>query len=291
MFTQNLHAHGQFDDGKSTLEEMVLASKAAGLESIGLSVHSPLPYGGVWACPQDQLGAYIAEVRRLAQKYAGQIEVFLGIEWDVISKDVDLSPFDYVIGSVHHLPMNMRLPENCPPELAKRFAVDYPNVDESGEATARCLNGHFAGDADAYARAYFAEVKKVAAQEKAQIVGHFDLLTKFDEERRFFTPPTKAYTEAALDAMEALVRADKIFEVNTGAISRGYRSEPYPSRELLGALREMGGRVTISADTHHVSSVTCAYNLAERVIRESGFKEVFRLVRADGQPAFVPQKL
>lgn len=291
MFTQNLHAHGQFDDGKSTLEEMLLASKAAGLTSIGFSVHSPLPYGSVWACPQARLAEYMETVRALERKYTGEMEVFLGVEWDVISQDVDLSPFDYAIGSVHHLPLSMRLPENCPPELAAQFAVDYPSVDESADATARCLEGHFAGDADAYAKAYFAEVKKVAAQERAQIVGHFDLLTKFDEERRFFTPQTAVYMQAALDAMETLIKVGKIFEVNTGAISRGYRSEPYPSRELLGALHEMGGKVTISADTHHVSSVTCAFDLAERTIRECGFSQIWRLARVDGKPQFVPEKL
>ena len=291
MFTQNLHAHGQFDDGKSTLEEMLLASRKAGLTSLGFSVHCPLPYGSVWACAHSDLPAYIAEVRRLAEKYAGEIDVFLGTEWDVIAQDMDLSSFDYAIGSVHHLPLAMKLPENCPPELARQFAVDYPSVDESAEATARCLDGHFSGDTDAYAKAYFSEIKKVAQREEAGIVGHFDLLTKFDEQRRFFTPPTKAYMEAALDAMETLVKAGKIFEVNTGAISRGYRSEPYPSRELLCALYEMGGKVTISADTHHVSSVACAFDQAEKTIRECGFKEIWRLTRMHGKPEFVAETL
>jgi len=96
--------------------------------------------------------------------------------------------------------------------------------------------------------------------------------------------------KAALDAMEVLVRADKIFEVNTGAISRGYRSEPYPSRELLCALREMGGKVTISADTHHVSSVACAFDLAERTIRACGFREIWRLARVGAAPVFVAEE-
>ncbi len=291
MFTQNLHAHGQFDDGKSTLEEMLLASRAAGLESLGFSIHCPLPYGSDWACPQASLPAYIAEVRRLQEKYTGQIELFLGVEWDVIADDFDLSPFDYAIGSVHHLPQPMKLPENCPLELAKAFATDYPCVDESADATARCISGHFGGDADAYAKAYFTEIKKVAAKDGVGIVGHFDLLTKFDEQRRFFTPPTKVYMEAALDAMETLVKADKVFEINTGAISRGYRSEPYPSRELLCALSEMGGKITISADTHHVSSVACAFEQAEKIARACGFKEVFKLSRIDGRTAFISEKL
>jgi len=291
VFTQNLHAHGQFDDGKSTLEEMLLASKAAGLKSLGFSVHCPLPFGTDWACTDSSLPGYIAEVRRLKDKYADVMEVFLGIEWDVTAEAFDLSHFDYAIGSAHHLPQPMKLPENCPADLARQFTTDYPSVDDSADATARCLMGHFGGDRDAYAKAYFAEVKKVAAKDGAQIVGHFDLLTKFDEERSFFTPPTKAYMDAALDAMETLVRADKIFEINTGAISRGHRSAPYPSRELLCALREMGGRVTISADTHHVSSVACAFDLAEQAARACGFRELWRLARVDGTPVFIPEQL
>ena len=286
MIRQNLHMHSTWDDGKNSIEEMILASRAAGLSSVGVSVHAPLPYGTSWACPEGKLPAYIAEVRALREKYAGMIDVYLGIEWDAESQ-VSLEPYDYAIGSVHHVPMAMKLPENCPKELAAQFPIDYPTVDESAQATAKLLAGHFGGDADALAKAYFAQYEKVAAQEKAQIVGHLDLLTKFDEERGFFNPQSPVYRRAATDAMEMLVRAGKIFEVNTGAISRGYRSMPYPSRELLGALREMGGRVTVSADAHHVSGVTCAFDLAERLIRESGFKEIWVL---EGKH-FVPEAL
>ena len=72
------------------------------------------------------------------------------------------------------------------------------------------------------------ELEKVALEPETDIVGHFDLLTKFNERRCFFDEESPAYRRAALRAMEALVAAGKIFEVNTGAISRGYRSTPYP---------------------------------------------------------------
>ena len=153
MFTQNLHAHGQFDDGKSSIEEMILASKAAGLESLGLSIHCPLPYESVWACPKEKMEEYVRTVRCLQEKYAGSMEIFLGVEWDTIARDFDLSPFDYAIGSVHHLP------------LAGMAPAQYPSVDESVEATARSVETYFGGDADAFARAYFAEVKKVAQKD------------------------------------------------------------------------------------------------------------------------------
>ena len=271
MITQNLHMHSTWDDGRSTVEEMILASKAAGLTSVGFSVHAPMPIENCWACTEERLPGYIAEVRALAAKYAGEIGVYLGAEWDVVSGDMDLTAYDYVIGSAHQLP-----------------AAGWPSVDESAEATRRYLAEHFGGDADAAAEAYFEELAKVAANPLVDIAGHFDLITKFDEQHGFFNPRSARYQKAALAAMERLVRAGKIFEINTGAISRGYRTTPYPSRELLMLLREMGGRVTVSADCHHVSGVVCAFESAERLAKDCGFKEVWVL---DGRKNFVPKAL
>ena len=46
---QNLHAHSVFCDGKNTPEEMIRACLAAGMDSAGISIHSPLPFANGWA--------------------------------------------------------------------------------------------------------------------------------------------------------------------------------------------------------------------------------------------------
>lgn len=273
MFRQNLHAHSTYDDGKSTLREMIEASMAAGLTSVGFSVHSPLPYESGWSVDPDRLDAYIAELHVLRQAYAGRIEVFTGVEWDVLMK-TDLTRFDYAIGSVHHIPLEE------PP----------PCVDDKAQATLDVLHRHFGGDADAMAEYYFAQYDEVAAQEHVQIVGHVDLLTKFDEQTPIFNPAGRRYRNAALAAMEKLVRAGKIFEINTGAISRGYRTAPYPDRALLCALREMGGKITISADAHHVSGVACAFEAAGALARACGFQAAYALCRTTQGLQFLPQE-
>lgn len=270
MFYQNLHAHSTYDDGKATLREMIEASMAAGLRSVGISVHSPLPYESGWGVYADRLDEYVSEMHALTAEYAGRIEVFTGIEWDILT-DTDLSRFEYVIGSVHHMP----------------FGNPSPCVDYKAEATAEIIAGEYGGDADAMAEAYFAQYDAVAQRPEVDIVGHVDLLTKFDEQMGFFTPMTSRYKAAALSAMEKLVRAGKIFEINTGAISRGYRTTPYPDRELLCALREMGGRITISADAHHPSGVACAFNQAEKLARECGFTHAYTLDRTEKGCEFI----
>lgn len=262
MITQNLHMHSTWDDGKSSIEEMIMASRAAGLRSVGLSVHGPMPFENSWECPKERLGGYIAEVQAMKAKYAGVIDVYLGIEWDATAQDLDLSCYDYVIGSVHEIPV---------PGGGTRSA------DADPETTRAYIRDCFGGDADAAAESYFAELAKVAAKPEADIVGHFDLLTKFDEMHHFFDETSPRYRAAARAAMEGLVKAGKIFEVNTGAISRGYRTTPYPSAQWLKLLREMDGRVTVSADAHHTSGVACAFDQAEQMIKDAGFTEIWIL--------------
>ena len=269
MITQNLHMHSTWDDGSCTAEEMILASRAAGLTSVGLSVHCPMPLENTWQCPMERLGDYIAEMRMLKEKYAGCIDVYLGVDWDTTAQELDLSVFDYVIGSVHEIPV---------PGGGTR------SVDANPQATQAYLQDCFGGDADAAAEAYFGELAKVAQKPEAAIVGHFDLLTKFDETHHFFDENSLRYRAAAQKAMEGLVKAGKIFEVNTGAISRGYRTTPYPSVQWLSLLREMGGRVTVSADAHHVSGVVCAFDLAQKLIKDAGFAEIWVLQGSEFMP-------
>ena len=260
MIPQNLHTHTLWDDGSNGAEQMIRAAMAAGLSSIGLSAHCPMPFENDWECPRERLPAYMEQVYALREKYAGQIAVYMGIEWDAMAADADLTPFDYVIGSVHELPVDGHRSVDCDPETTMRY-----------------LSECFGGDADAAAEMFFAQYGAVAERAEVDIVGHFDLLTKYDEQYGFFRPDSPRYKKAALAAMEKLVAADKIFEVNTGAIGRGWRTTPYPSQPLLACLREMGGRVTISSDAHSTQGIVCAFDRAQELVRRCGFTEIWIL--------------
>jgi len=272
MITQNLHTHSTFDDGQNTMEEMVRAAISAGLHSLGFSVHTPAPDGCAWewAIAKERLPAYAQEARRLREAYRGRISVYHGAEWEMLSS-IPPDGFDYVIGSIHHI---------------VRGGEAY-SVDASAYVTADCLARAFGGDADAAVEAYFAQYADLAQIEKVDIVGHFDLPTKFDEQRRFYDPDSPRFHAAALSAMDALNAAGKIFEINTGAIARGYRTAPYPSRALLLALKARGGRVAISADAHCAADVAFGFAEAEALARACGFTETWVF---DGS-GFVPAPL
>ncbi|MPM72518.1 Histidinol-phosphatase [bioreactor metagenome] len=267
MIRQNLHTHSEWDDGANTLEEMAQAAISAGLTSLGFSVHSYMPFPSFWTIEEARIPDYTRAVHRLRDEFAGTLAIYHGAEWDTLSK-MPLDGYDYVIGSIHHI--QARGQGSC--------------VDNTPEMTKQYIAELFDGSADAAAEAYFAQYESLAKVEKVGIVGHFDLLTKFDETDHFFDADSPRFRAAAIRAMDALVAANKVFEINTGAISRGYRTMPYPSRALLKELGRRKARITVSADAHAASDVAFGFAEAEALAIDCGFTEVWQF---DGR-GFVP---
>ena len=51
-----------------------------------------------------------------------------------------------------------------------------------------------------------------------------------------------------------------IAEINTGAISRGYRNEPYPSNQILEYIKSKGGYFILSSDSHSKENIAYQYD-------------------------------
>ncbi len=119
------------------------------------------------------------------------------------------------------------------------------------------------------------------------IVGHFDLLTKFDEQGSVYDPLSPRYLEAAYAAMRELADAQKVFEINTGAMSRGYRTAPYPAKHLLKYLRELGGRICLNSDAHSVEGIGYAFAESLALAEASGFTELWYLTARGFAPVSI----
>ena len=94
-----------------------------------------------------------------------------------------------------------------------------------------------------------------AERKDVPIVGHFDLVAKYNEGNDLFDETHPRYLAAAKKAADALLAAGKIFEINTGAIARGYRTVPYPAPALYSYLREKGAKFMLSSDAHTTETV------------------------------------
>lgn len=220
----------------------MLRAISLGMEQIGFSDHSYTFFDDSWCMKKENIEAYRAEIMRLRGKYKDKIEILCGIEQDFYSEEDTLS-YDYVIGSVHYVKVGDR----------------YVPVDESKESFQNSLQAYFAGDALAFAECYFDTVADVVKKTNAHIIGHFDLITKFNREG-FFDESDERYVAAWKRAVDRLLPYGRPFEINTGAISRGYMDFPYPAREILAYIKEKGGSFLLSSDAHSTDAIAYAFD-------------------------------
>jgi histidinol-phosphatase (PHP family) len=238
MIFSDLHAHTTFCDGKNTPEEMVLAAIERELKEIGLCVHSYTDFDNSYCIPKNRVEEFQKEMARLKVKYADKIKVLCGVEQDVYST-FPTTGFDYVIGSVHYF----------------KIGEEYFDVDRSKDYLVKLVNERFNGDYYSAAENYFNAVKKVADM-SADIVGHFDLITKFNQDDGLFSTKHPRYVAAYTDALEYLTKKQgRVFELNIGGILRGYRKEPYPDENMRALIKVRGGRLVISSDSHKKETV------------------------------------
>ena len=260
-YKQCLHTHSILCDGKDTLEEMVLTAIEKGFDSIGFSGHSFMDIYAEFSMGEEKIALYKAEIARLQEVYGDRIKIFCGLEKDNYTK-VSTEGFDYLIGSVHVMQHEQGL-----------LFVDF-----TAERTRENIEKVFAGDGIAYAKYYFDAVADLPNYGPFDIIAHFDLLTKFNEkELDLFDTQCDEYRAAATSAMEALVGKVKYFEVNSGAISRGYRTTPYPDPYIIKEMHRLGFGAIISSDCHDRNFLDCGYDEAKRLLKEAGFTEHYVL--------------
>lgn len=255
MAFSTFHNHTTFCDGTDTPEEMVRAAIELGMPSIGFSAHSYTYFDESYCMQKKDIPAYLAEIERLKDVYQNEIRILCGVEQDFCSAE-PTDPYDFTIGSVHYIEKDGR----------------RLDIDNTFEEQFHDVQTYYQGDYYAYAADYYAQVAKVQQKTNCTFVGHLDLVTKFNEGDRLFDTSCPRYREPAIAATRKLCREGAIFEINTGAMAKGYRTTPYPAPFLLDVIAEEGRPVVLSADCHARDKLQYALEEAETLATMHGLE-------------------
>ena len=91
----------------------------------------------------------------------------------------------------------------------------------------------------------------------------------------------KKFTEdglrAALAALDRLKSAPVLFEINTGAIARGYRISPYPDPFLLRAMQDAGVKLMLNSDCHDRRFLLCGFDQYAHLVPPESFSPDYLL--------------
>lgn len=232
----NLHTHTTFCDGQNTPETMIFKALELGFDTIGFSSHAPLSGCDNWCMSEERVGLYFKEINRLKEKYNGWINVLCGVEQDYYSPKPTVR-YDYVIGSVHCFNIGGKL---------------LP-VDASRDLLQKIVDEYFGGRFMNMVKAYYELVSDVVNKTNCDIIGHFDLITKFNKLGYFFDEENQEYLEIAKKSIDKLILTGVPFELNTGAMARGHLDRAYPSPALIEYLKKKGGKLILTSDCHNMN--------------------------------------
>ncbi len=261
---------------KDDLSAVIERAIEAGFTHYGLSEHCPryrqedlyteeIDAGLDLPALQASFTRYAQHAFALRERYADRIQILVGFEterlppgrWAEQMRAIRASaPFEYMVGSVHDVAGRY---VDYKPELTAAIAVDL-------------------GGRDALHVAYFDAVADLVQTLRPEVVGHIDLVRKFDGPGAHFSPRALRHAERALEAVRA---CGGVLDVNCGAHRRGL-SPVYPLPAILTRAREMGIAVTLGDDSHGTSSVGVGLDDCLQAIAAAGYRHVQYLARIDG---------
>jgi histidinol-phosphatase (PHP family) len=227
--------------------EYVAAGKAAGLDGIIFTCHSPMPnrWSHAVRMSPEEFDNYVALVDEGRASAPAGFQVRLGLESDFFPgmepwlKELhDRAPFHYILGSVHwHVP-----------EYRDAF---------------------WHGDIFAFQRQYFAHLAESAETGLFDALAHPDLVKNAD--------PTawnvERLEEVIAEALDRIAATGVAMELNTSGVNKIY-PEINPGPFMLAMIRERGIPVVLGSDSHNPSRVADGFLSALDVLEAAGFGEI-----------------
>ncbi len=269
----NPHTHTLYVDGKDTPEEMILAALESGFVSLGFSEHAIQLFDTDYALDAVRERQYIDEISALRLKYKHRIAIYLGAERDALSV-ADRNQYAYVIGSSHYV---------------EKDGV-CAAVDGDPASLRDFVSNRLQGSGLALAELYYRGLADYVACFMPNIIGHFDLVAKYNQKLALFDENSPDYLRLAFSAMDKCINGCDLMEVNTGAMARSGAPFPYPSMPLLRRWRDIGGRVILSSDCHNKMHICHGFEKSLALIREAGYRELWYLNPVKG-PLFTSIRL
>lgn len=242
------HIHTTFSDGKDTYPAYLANARKKDLAEIGFSDHITLASVD-WCVDEIDFPVMRENLKNLCDEFSEDVQVRFGLELDYfpdkeeeIRQVIAYFPVDYVIGSVHFL--------------------NNWNFD-----TDRSLYGKWSND-ELY-KQYFELVQMAAKSGLFDIIGHFDLIKKFN------CWPETDQSQLIENTLKVIKEANTVIELNTSGIDREC-GEFFPNQKILETAASIGIPITLGSDAHVPNHVARHFDLALKKLKEAGYTRIVR---------------
>lgn len=257
------HVHTEFsDDSIYPMEDVIRDAVKMGMDEICITDHVDYGVKVDWDSGKEILyrngeplanvdyPAYIEKIRALKEQYDGRIRIRTGMEFGVQMHTIPLYeklftryPFDFIILSVHQV------------EDKEFWTQDFQRGRSQKE----------------YNERYYEEMLELVKNYKNySVLGHMDLIKRYDEEGSY---PFEKLRPVVEEILKIVIADGKGIEINTSSHRYGLDGT-MPSEEILRLYRKLGGHIiTIGSDSHKPEHLGTYIEKTKRLLKDMGFEK------------------
>ncbi len=255
------HVHTHFsDDSTYLMEDVIKDAIHMGMDEICFTDHVDYGIKVDWDSGQDIIyrdgepmanvdyPAYAEQIGILRKRYGDQITIRMGMEFGMQMHTIPQFetlygryPFDFIILSVHQV------------EDQEFWTQEFQRGRTQQE----------------YNERYYEEILNLVKNyQHYSVLGHLDLIVRYDEKGVYPFEYVKSYVKEILNEV---IRNGKGIEVNTSSYRYGL-ADTTPSREILKLYKELGGRIiTLGSDSHKPEHLGVCMEETKELLRSIGF--------------------
>ena len=270
----NYHTHTSLCDGAEEPENYAKAAIDLNFASLGYSAHAPLPFFCKWTLRRENLETYKQLINQLKDKFAGEIEIYCGLEmdyipdlWPRLKEDIKPETLDYTIGSIHFI-------DSFPD--GRRWTIDGGNAE-----FAIGWKEIFDKDSHAVVTKYFEYTRQMVHEMKPTIVGHIDKIKMQCTEHCFIPDADAVFRKELLYTLEDIKNTDCIVEINTRGMYRRNEPDFYPGTWAIQQMAKMNIPVAINSDSHRPEELNKLHDKARKTLFDAGYRTFKTLYKGE----------
>ncbi|MDR2146174.1 MAG: histidinol-phosphatase [Tannerella sp.] len=271
-YKTNFHSHCSFCDGRSEAEDFVKAAVAENFRAYGFSSHSPLPFETFWNMSFQDMSGYMAEIKRLKEKYSGELEIYAGLEIDYLNASYNASipyfqelPLDYRISSIHYMPLRQPLLEE-----------NMLCIDGAFDKFEQSVNRNYQGDIKEVVKKFFETSMKMVETGGFDMVGHIDKIYMNGSRHKDFDIQADWYQKPFLELLDLIAEKGLIIEIN--AKNKVAKGHTFPHINSYKELYIRHIPITVNADSHYTNLIYSGISETIPLLMEAGFRTQRELV-------------
>lgn len=273
----NFHSHCTFCDGRSPAEDFVKAAIANRFRAYGFSSHSPLPFETHWNMSKKDMPDYLAEITRLKNKYAGQIEIYLGLEIDYLDTSYNAAipffqylPLDFSISSIHFLPLKHPL-----------SSENMTCIDGSYHEFEKSLHDNFGGNIRRITELFFESSMQMVETGGFDVVGHIDKIYMNGSKHPDFDMQADWYQKRFMQLLDLVAEKGILVEINCKNKVR--KGQTFPHVASFKELKKRHIPVLVNSDCHQPDLINDGRDETIALLKEAGFAVTRELVNGQWQ--------